>query len=125
MKNFSNYLTEEMSKALNENTSQIGLTDVFSGSPVMGPHHHEYWIYDETGYGVTSDALNEPSNVNAETPVVTVGGHMHFIKNGVCQPAGDGHTHILGQPSKVAADTKIFSCNGCGCNNIETPIRGI
>lgn len=125
MINLSNYLKNEMTKALNENTSQLGLTDAFSGTNVMGPHHHEYLIYDETGTGVTSDSICEPANVNGETPIVTVGGHIHFIRNGICQPAGDGHTHTLGQPSKVAPDTKIGSCFGCGCDNIETPIRGI
>lgn len=119
---FSDYISEEMNKALNENTSQIGLTDVFSGTDVMGPHHHEYWIYDETGDGRTSDALNEPSNINAPSPVNKVSGHVHFIKNGVCMPVGDGHTHVLQTPSKVAPDTKIFSCNGCCCDN-QIPIQ--
>lgn len=125
MKNFTNYIKDEMTKALNENTSQVGLTDVFSGTDVMGPHHHEYWIYDETGTGVTSDAISEPANLNKETPIYKVGGHVHFIRNGICMPVGDGHTHILQQPSKIAPDTKIGSCFGCECNNIETPIRGI
>jgi hypothetical protein len=130
MVSFSKYVEEEIQHSMNENTSQIGLTDVFSGSPVMGPHHHEYWIYDETGYGRTSDSINEPSNINAETPITTVGGHIHFINNGVVQPAGDGHTHKLLPPQKVDADTKIFShkCKDgqCCCGDtVETPIRGI
>ena len=83
MKKFSDYVTEQCTNALNENTSQIGLTDVFEGSSAMGPHHHEYWIFDETGYGRTSDAINEPSNLNAPTPITMVGGHIHFIKDGV------------------------------------------
>lgn len=124
MKKFSDYIGEQMEKALNENTSQIGLTDTFSGSNVMGPHHHEYWIYDETGYGRTSDAINEPSNLNEPTPITQVGGHIHFINNGVVQPAGDGHTHKLQTPKKIDADTKIFSCNGCDCNSL-TPVPGI
>ena len=65
-----------MQMALNENTSQIGVTDVFSGSNVMGPHHHEYWIFDETGYGRTSDSICEPSNLNEPTPITQVGGHI-------------------------------------------------
>lgn len=123
MKKFSDYITEQMQGALNENTSQIGLTDVFSGSEVMGPHHHEYWIFDETGYGRTSDAICEPANLNGETPVNKVGGHIHSINNGVVQPAGDGHTHKLENPQKIGPDTKIFSCNGCCCDT--TPIPGI
>lgn len=124
MKKFSDYVTEQCTNALNENTSQIGLTDVFEGSSAMGPHHHEYWIFDETGYGRTSDAINEPSNLNASTPITMVGGHIHFIKDGVVQPVGDGHTHKLLEPSKIDADTKIFSCRGCDCNNL-TPIPGV
>lgn len=124
MAKFADYINEEMHKALNENTSQLGLTDVYSGSPYMGPHHHEYWIFDETGFGRTSDAISEASTVNGETPISTVGGHVHFIINGVCQPVGDGHTHTLNTPSKIAPDTKIGSCFGC-CDNVETPIRGI
>jgi len=123
MKKFSDYISEEMEKALNENTSQIGVTDTFKGNDVMGAHHHEYWIFDETGYGRTSDALAEPANLNEPTPVSKVGGHIHFINNGVVQPAGDGHTHELLAPQKIDADTKIFSCNGC-CAGL-TPIPGI
>lgn len=124
MKKFTDYVGEQMQMALNENTSQIGVTDVFSGSNVMGPHHHEYWIFDETGYGRTSDSICEPSNLNEPTPITQVGGHIHFINNGVVQPAGDGHTHKLLPPKKIDADTKIFSCNGCDCNNL-TPIPGV
>ena len=121
MKKFTDYIGEQMQMALNENTSQIGLTDVFSGSNVMGPHHHEYWIFDETGYGRTSDSLCEPSNLNEPTPAVQVGGHIHFINNGVVQPAGDGHTHKLLPPQKIGPDTKIFSCNCCADSDVPAP----
>lgn len=121
MKKFTDYIGEQMQMALNENTSQIGLTDVFSGSNVMGPHHHEYWIFDETGYGRTSDSLCEPSNLNEPAPVVQVGGHIHFINNGVVQPAGDGHTHKLLPPQKIGPDTKIFSCNCCTDSDVPAP----
>ena len=124
MKKFSDYINEQCTNALNENTSQIGLTDTFAGSNVMGPHHHEYWIFDEFGYGRTSDAINEPANLNAETPITTVGGHVHHIVNGQVWPAGDGHTHKLLEPQKIDADTKIFSCNGCNCQGL-TPVPGI
>lgn len=121
MKKYADYVNEQCELALNENTSQIGKTDVFSGSSAMGPHHHEYWIFDETGYGRTSDALNEPSNINAPTPITMVGGHVHFIKDGVCQPVGDGHTHKLLPPCKVGPDTEIFSCKCCKCDDVPAP----
>ena len=123
MKKFSDYISEEMEKALNENTSQIGVTDTFKGNDVMGAHHHEYWIFDETGYGRTSDALAEPANLNEPTPVSKVGGHIHFIDgNGQVRPAGDGHTHKLLPPQKVGPDTEIFSCCKCDShNNVPVP----
>ena len=121
MKKYADYVNEQCALALNENTSQIGMTDVFEGSPTMGPHHHEYWIFDETGYGRTSDALNEPSNINKETPITMVGGHVHIIKDGVCQPVGDGHTHKLLPPTKVGPDTEIFSCCKCGSHHDDVP----
>ena len=46
-----------------------------------------------------------------------VGGHVHFIKDGICQPVGDGHTHQLLPPTKVGPDTEIFSCCKCGCHD--------
>ena len=117
MKKYSDYIDEQCSKALNENTSQIGKTDVFSGSSAMGPHYHEYWIFDETGFGRTSDALAAPANLNKETPISMVGGHIHHILSGVVQPCGDGHTHQLLAPSRIAPDTDVFSCCKCGSHD--------
>ena len=36
MKKYEDYINEQCELALNENTSQIGKTDVFSGSSAMG-----------------------------------------------------------------------------------------
>ena len=71
----------------------------------------------EDGGGSRGCALNEPSNIHGPTPITMVGGHVHFIKDGVCQPVGDGHTHKLLPPTKVGPDTEIFSCCKCGCHD--------
>lgn len=115
MKNLTEYVNDEVKLALNENTSQVGRTDTFSGTDVMGPHHHEFLIWNEFGYGWTSDAICEPANLNGPTPITKVGGHTHLILNGVVQPCGDGHTHVLETPWKVCPDTQVGSCLGPGC----------
>lgn len=115
MKKFTDYIETEVKNALNENTSQVGKTNDFSGSNVMGPHYHEYLIWNEFGYGWTSDAITMPSQLNNETPITSVGGHTHLILNGVVQPCGDGHTHDLLTPWKVCQDTQVGSCLGPGC----------
>ena len=115
MKKFTDYIDAEIKEALNENTSQVGKTDVFSGTDVMGPHHHEYLIWNEFGYGWTSDSICEPARLNTETHITKVGGHTHLILNGIVQPAGDGHSLELLTPWKVCPDTQVGSCLGPGC----------
>lgn len=106
MKNLAEYMKEEVTKAssqqLNENISQLGYTDVFSGSNWMGPHRHDYLIWNEFGYGYTSDAIADPNAHGA-----MVGGHIHQIVDGKVWPAGDGHSHTLNAPLQIAPDTNI------------------
>ncbi|MGN0966230.1 MAG: hypothetical protein ACI4OP_01375 [Candidatus Coprovivens sp.] len=102
--NLAEYMKNECEKAtLNENTSQLGYTDVFSGSNWMGPHRHDYVIWNEFGYGYTSDAIAAPDCQGQ----ASVGGHVHQIVDGKVWPAGDGHTHTLNAPLQVATDTHI------------------
>ena len=82
--NLAEYMKNECEKAtLNENTSQLGYTDVFSGSNWMGPHRHDYVIWNEFGYGYTSDAIAAPDCQGQ----ASVGGHIHQIVDGKVWPA--------------------------------------
>lgn len=108
-KKLTDYIQNEVNKLksdkiLNENTAQLGMTDTFAGSKNCGPHHHEYVIWNEFGYGYTSDAIAEPNCGVAQ------GGHTHHIIDGKVWPAGDGHTHELLNPMQTDTDTKIGNC---------------
>lgn len=113
-KSLAEYVKSEVVNAnvLNENTSQLGYTDVFEGSPYMGPHRHDYLIWNEFGYGYTSDAIADPNKQSSEFGAVC--GHIHQIINGVVWPAGDGHTHSLEKPLQIAPDVHIGDCK---CSN--------
>ncbi|MBO7691810.1 MAG: hypothetical protein J6T10_04150 [Methanobrevibacter sp.] len=106
--NLQNYLKNEMvkTKVLNENTAEAGDCSVFEGSQWMGPHHHQYVIFDNlTGQGYTGDVLiDNPDHKEGLAPVCD---HIHLIVNWEVLPLGDGHTHKLEKPIKVQPDTDI------------------
>jgi len=101
--NFEQYSKSEICKRadqLNESTQQIGETDKFKGNNFVGPHHHEYILWDpKIGWGKTGDALDDPKKGAANVPT-----HEHMIVDGKVLECA-GHTHELLAPSKTFLST--------------------
>lgn len=93
---------EERKHDLNESIVQLGKTDDFKGNDFIGPHYHEYILWDpNTGWGKTGDALDVPTLGAKNVPT-----HEHMIVNGVVLEAA-GHTHKLEKPNTTCLSTDV------------------
>src|SRR5574344_790575 len=126
--NLAEYMKNECEKAtLNENTSQLGYTDVFSGSNWMGPHRHDYVIWNEFGYGYTSDAIAAPDCQGQASVGARIARWCANFRLSRCQPGPPKEfSHVdCRKPGQGRRLSQTDGCLRASCGTLRRRSRAV